>query len=72
MSSNRAAGMQRAELRKRALKHGLAIRLRKGGYMILDRYGALLAGEGFTLKLDDVEEFLRKWNIKKVQQRLSK
>jgi hypothetical protein len=40
--------------------------------MILDRYGALLAGEGFTLKLDDVEEFLRKWNIKKVQQRLSK
>jgi hypothetical protein len=64
--------MQRSELRKRSLQHGLAIRLPKGGYMILDRYGALLAGEGFTLKLDDVEEFLRKWNIKKVQQRLSK
>jgi hypothetical protein len=64
--------MQLAELRKRALQHGLAIRIRKGGYMIVDRYGAMLAGEGFTLTLDDVEEFLRKWNIKKVQQRLRK
>jgi hypothetical protein len=64
--------MQLAELRKRALQHGLAIRIRKGSYMIVDRYGAMLAGEGFTLTLDDVEEFLRKWNIKKVQQRLGK
>jgi len=32
----------------------------------------MLAGEGFTLTLDEVEEFLRIWNIKKVQERLGK
>jgi hypothetical protein len=69
---NAAAGMKLAELRKRALEHGLAIRNHKGGYMVVDRYGAMLAGEGFTLTLDDVEKFLRTWNIKKVQQRLRK
>jgi hypothetical protein len=62
--------MKEEEIRKRALQHGLAVRLHNAGYMIVDRYGAMLAGEGFTLTLDDVEEFLRKWNIKKVQQRL--
>jgi hypothetical protein len=70
MQSNTAAGMKLAEIRKRALQHGLAIRNHNGGYMIIDRYGAMLAGEGFTLTLADVEEFLRTWNIRKVQQRL--
>ena len=72
MQSNTAAGMKLAEIRKRALQHGLAIRNHNGGYMILDRYGAMLAGEGFTLTLEDVEAFLRFWNIKKVQQQLRK
>ena len=40
--------------------------------MILDRYGVMLAGKGFTLTLEDVEAFLRAWNIKKVRQRLGK
>jgi hypothetical protein len=62
--------MKLVEIRKRALQHGLAIRCCNGGYMIVDCYGAILAGEDFTLTLDDVEEFLRAWNIKQVQQRL--
>jgi len=62
--------MKLAELRRRARHDGLAIRACKGGYMIVDRYGALLAGEDFTLTLDDVAKFLRAWNIMKVQQRL--
>jgi hypothetical protein len=70
--SDTAAGMKLAEIRKSALQHGLAIRNHNGGYMILDRYGAMLAGEGFTLTLEDVEAFLRTWNIKKVRQRLGK
>ena len=72
MQSNTAAGMKLAEIRNRALQHGLAIRNHNGSYMILDRYGAILAGAGFTLTLEDVEAFLRTWNIKKVQQRLGK
>jgi len=64
--------MKLAEIRKRALQHGLAARIRDCGYMIVDRHGAMLAGEGFTLTLDEVEEFLRIWDIKKVQERLSK
>ena len=64
--------MKLAEIRKCALQHGLAIRICDDGYMIVDRYGAMLAGEGVTLTLDDVEEFLRMWNIKKVQRRLGK
>jgi hypothetical protein len=64
--------MKLAEIRKRALQDGLAVRIRDGGYMIVDRYGAMLAGKGCTLTLDEVEEFLRIWNIKKVQERLGK
>ena len=71
-SSTRATGMKEAEIRKRAFQHGLAVRFHNGGYMIVDRYGAMLAGEDFTLTLDDVEDFLRQWNIKKVQQQLRK
>ena len=64
--------MKLAEIRKRALPHGVAVRIRDGGYMIVDRYGAMLSGDGFTLTLDEVEEFLRIWYIKKVQERLGK
>ena len=71
-SPTRPPGMKLAEIRKRALQHGLAIRNHNGGYMILDRYGVMLAGKGFTLTLEDVEAFLRAWNIKKVRQRLGK
>src|SRR5262250_2214340 len=69
-SPTRPPGMKLAEIRQRALQHGLAIRNHNGGYMILDRYGVMLAGKGFTLTLEDVEAFLRAWNIKKVRQRL--
>jgi len=64
--------MKEAEIRKQAFQHGLAVRFHNGGYMIVDRYGVMLAGEDFTLTLDDVEDFLRQWNIKKVQQQLQK
>jgi hypothetical protein len=70
VNSTTTTAVKLAEIRKRALQHGLAIRTGNGGYMIVDRYGAMLAGEGFPLTLGDVEAFLRMWNINKVQQRL--
>jgi hypothetical protein len=63
-------GMNQNDVQKRALQHGLAVRSHEGGYMIVDEYGATLAGEGFTLNLDGVHQFLREWNIKKVREGL--
>jgi hypothetical protein len=62
------ASNEPGRVQKRALQHGLAVRIHKGGYMIVDQYGAALAGEGFTLTLHDVDQFLQEWNIKQVNE----
>ena len=64
LKSTTAAGVKLAKIRKRALQHGFAIRTGNGGYMVVDPYGAMLAGAGFPLTLGDVEAFLRMWDIK--------